>query len=93
MANQSSSDSSADLPDRLADLLDIRSKLIAASVVAEPGSLPAIARELRLVGAEIANIAPAEETDLVDDLAARRAARIAGTHEADPPAKGGKRGG
>ena len=81
------------LPDRLTDLLDLRRKLIEASDLAEPGSLPAIARELRLVGEAIADLAPAEEVDLVDDLAARRAARIAETVEAGGAAEDGKRRG
>lgn len=73
---------SDDAPDRLADLLDLRRKLVAASDVAEPRELPAIARELRLTTAEITDLAPEEEGDLVDDLAARRAARIANAEQA-----------
>lgn len=73
---------SDDAPDRLADLLDLRRKLVAASDVAELRELPAIARELRLTTAEITDLAPEEEGDLVDDLAARRAARIANAEQA-----------
>lgn len=90
MANQSNPDSSE--PERLADLRDLRLKLIAATESAEPNALPALARELRLVGAEIDGLAPAKESSFVDDLTARRADRLSGTDEDGATPKGGKRG-
>lgn len=93
MANRSNSDSSADSdPERLTDLRDLRVKLIAAIESADPGALPALARELRLVTAEIADLAPAKESSFVDDLAARRADRLSGADETGGSAKGRKRG-
>ena len=79
--------------ERLADLRDLRVKLIAATESAEPNALPALARELRLVTAEIEDMEPAKGASVVDDLAARRAERLSGANEAGASASGGKRGG
>lgn len=86
MSNQSSSTSPSE---RLSDLRDLRIKLIAATETAEPSALPALARELRLVTAEIEEIEPAREASVVDDLAAKRAVRRAGANQAGSSASGG----
>lgn len=60
---------------RRADLVDLRSRLIRALDLGGPRELPALSRELRLVDAELAEIAPAEEDSTTDELKRRREAR------------------
>lgn len=76
-------------PDQLGDLLRLREQLIAAAQLVKPRELPAISRELRQIGAAIADLSPNAEVSLVDDLAARRADRLAGANKAGASAKGG----
>ena len=78
--------------DRIADLEALRLKLIAATESAQPNELAPLARQLTLVLRELDELSPAEESSLADDLAARRAARLAGAIEAGPTPSGGKRG-
>lgn len=61
-------DTLADLHERLTDALDNAE---------EPRDLTAISKELRAVAAELDTLPGGEEVDTVDDLAARRAARLA----------------
>ena len=79
--------------DRIADLRALRQKLVAASDAAQPNEIAPIARQLVLVLRELDELDPTEEGSVADDLAARRAARIAGTNAAGASAAGGKRGG
>jgi cytochrome c len=64
--------------DRRETLVDLRKRLAEAFEVAEdPRDLTALSKELRAVVAELDQLSSAEEVDTVDDLAARRAARLA----------------
>jgi hypothetical protein len=63
---------------RRADLVELRRRVLAALDLAEPGQVPALARELRTIDLELVELVP-EEVSRVDDLAARRAARRSGS--------------
>ena len=63
---------------RRADLVELRRRVLAALDLAEPAQVPALSRELRTIDAELVELVP-EEVSTVDDLAARRAARRAGS--------------
>lgn len=64
--------------DRRATLADLRKRLTAAFEATEdPRDLATLSKELRAVMAELDQLPGGEEADPVDDLAARRAARLA----------------
>jgi hypothetical protein len=64
--------------DRRAVLGDLRRRLTAAfDVTEDPRDLATLSKELRAVLAELDSLPGGEEADPVDDLAARRAARLA----------------
>ncbi len=64
--------------ERRAALADLRKRLVdAIREVDDVRDLPALSKELRAVMAEIDSLPGGEEADPVDDLAARRAARLA----------------
>lgn len=64
--------------DRRATLSDLRKRLTDAFEVAEdPRDLATLSKELRAVLAELDSLPGGEEVDDVDDLAARRKARLA----------------
>lgn len=59
-------------------LADLQERLTEALEVAEdPRDLTALSKELRAVVSELDTLPGGEEVDTVDDLAARRAARLA----------------
>jgi len=62
---------------RLDDLEKLRDRLVGALDVVDPKDLPRVSRELRAVNLELSQLAPDEEIDQVDELRAKRAARIA----------------
>lgn len=62
---------------RVEDLEMLRSRLVASLDVIDPKELPRLSREIRAVNLELSQLAPAEEADQVDELRAKRAARIA----------------
>lgn len=64
--------------DRRATLTDLRQRLTEAFDAADdPRDLATLSKELRAVLAELDSLPGGEEADPVDDLAARRAARLA----------------
>ncbi len=64
--------------DRRSTLVDLRKRLAnALDEVEDPRDLATLSKELRAVVAEIDSLPGGEEADPVDDLAARRAARLA----------------
>lgn len=59
-------------------LADLHRRLTAAlDDTDDPRDLATLSKELRAIGAEMDSIPGGEEVDTVDDLAARRAARLA----------------
>jgi hypothetical protein len=64
--------------ERRVTLTDLRKRLLdALKVTEDPRDLATLSKELRAVMAEIDSLPGGEEADPVDDLAARRAARLA----------------
>jgi hypothetical protein len=64
--------------ERRATLVDLRKRLAEAlDHVEDPRDLATLSKEMRAVVAEIDSLPGSEEADPVDDLAARRAARLA----------------
>jgi flagellin-like hook-associated protein FlgL len=64
--------------DRRETLADLRRRLSSAlDDTDNPRDLAALSKELRAIVAELDSIPGGEEVDTVDDLAARRAARLA----------------
>jgi hypothetical protein len=64
--------------ERRVTLTDLRKRLLdALDVTEDPRDLATLSKELRAVMAEIDSLPGGEEADPVDDLAARRAARLA----------------
>jgi hypothetical protein len=64
--------------DRRATLTDLRRRLSDALDLADdPRDLATLSKELRAVVSELDSLPGGEEADSVDDLAARRAARLA----------------
>lgn len=64
--------------DRRATLSDLRKRLADAfDVTTDPRDLATLSKELRAVLAELDQLPGGEEADPVDDLAAKRAARLA----------------
>jgi hypothetical protein len=64
--------------ERRVTLTDLRKRLLdALEVTDDPRDLATLSKELRAVMAEIDSLPGGEEADPVDDLAARRAARLA----------------
>jgi len=66
-------------PDRVADLVMARDRLVAAIVADDGGGLASLVRELRACLADLSELAPPAEGTALDDLAARRAVRRAGS--------------
>jgi hypothetical protein len=66
-------------PDRVADLVMARDRLVAAIVADDGGALASLVRELRATLADLADLAPPAEGTALDDLATRRAERKSGT--------------
>ena len=62
---------------RRADLEEARRLLLAALAMADVKELPSLVRELRAVALELEQLAPPEEGNVLDEISARRAARIA----------------
>jgi hypothetical protein len=81
--------SAAGTDDRREMLLALRDRLAAkADEVELSGTeLAAVSRQLVLVTAEIAELTEPEELSVVDQLSAKRAARLAGTDAALGPAE------
>ena len=64
---------------RLPRLIEVRDRLAKAIAACKsPRDLPALSREYRLTLAEIDSIDVRQETDVVDQLAARRGAKDSG---------------
>ena len=66
-------------PDRVADLVMARDRLVAAIVADDGHGLASLVRELRACLADLSELAPPAEGTALDDLAARRAVRRAGS--------------
>jgi hypothetical protein len=66
-------------PDRVVDLVMARDRLVAAIVSDDGRNLASLVRELRACLADLSELAPPAEGTALDDLAARRAARRAGS--------------
>ena len=79
--------------DRVEALTALRDTLAESIEAADPGQVAALARQLSLVLAELAELNPNTEGDIVDDLAARRVERLSGTDAARGAAAKRKRGG
>lgn len=73
--------------DRRADLERARTLLLAALAGAEVRELPALVRELRAVAMELEQLVPLDEGNVLDEISARRAARLSAANSA-----GGTRG-
>jgi hypothetical protein len=74
--------------DRRATLVALRDRLATAIDECEPKDLAALSRQLVAVTAEIDDLAEPEGGTLADQLAARRAARVADADAADRPRTG-----
>ena len=66
-------------PDRVTDLVMARDLLVAAIVADDGRGLASLVRELRACLADLSELAPPAEGTALDDLAARRAVRRAGS--------------
>ena len=65
------------MSDRLDDLQRMRRSLLDALGEVEAKERPRVTRELRAVNVELESLAPPAKADPIDDLKARRVARIA----------------
>lgn len=80
---------SAATGDQLATLTALRDRLAdEVDNCDNPRDLAPLSRQLTLVLARIAELAPPSEVSIVDQLAARRAARIADSNDPDRAATG-----
>jgi len=80
-------------PDRRTQLEAIRDTLAAHLAQAEPREAAALAKQLQAVLRELSELPAVKESNPLDELNARRAARLAGAANPEPAKRGSRKRG